>query len=785
MKFLIRFLPVVAILLTGNATASRAQAPSIIPGPVLGKTPVDKPVDVPTPATFPAWSVIQSFTPEPGAPSVRSGDVEVTYAKNPLAGFIVRVNGRQVALGCPASKIGYVHGDQLHWLDFASAVLQKPAVVLNRNQIEASYQATDPDGGTWRVSQRLRPQRVPGAIDVQTEVSVDQTRPVAFLPMLLMFPGAGSFGSAKNQALFAGLEYLENEPSSSEADVLGAPALRQLPDSLKITFPLMAVQADGNYVGLSWQMRPQISALFDSPDRLFKSGAQVMGLVFPGSNGKNRTPGNVLPNSAESLHPNETVSLRATILAGVGDSVVPAVQHFAKLRPLPPLPASLNLADYVSQASNGWLDSKIRETNMVHHALAGGNFPAQPAADAALWMKWLATQEPDPARQTRLEQTASNVLSAVPTAQYNSAGVGHIRYPVECLVFGDVERNAQQAAQRARALQARFGPDGTVRYVSEQGKPNLGSTHYTNEASGLSSRVVLDLLEAVTFCGDHELIASGLERLRDLDRFRNGVPRGAQTWECPLHTPDILASAQMVRAYTLGYELTGDAHFLEQARYWAWTGVPFVYLVSPMEAPVGLYATIAVYGATQWRAPVWFGLPVQWCGLVYADALYRLVRDDPKGPWKQLADGITISGIQQSWTGAEPDYQGLLPDSFGLRDQKRNGPAINPATVQACATRLFGKQPPYDFYSFRTNNVLVHAPGRIQLASEARGRLTFQVDSWVKDSYFVLVNGLRQKPKVKINGQAIDGAATSLEYSDASGRLVLKLSGLSSVELIF
>jgi hypothetical protein len=293
------------------------------------------------------------------------------------------------------------------------------------------------------------------------------------------------------------------------------------------------------------------------------------------------------------------------------------------------------------------------------------------------------------------------------------------------------------------------------------------------------------LLEAVTFCGDHELIASGLERLRDLDRFRNGVPRGAQTWECPLHTPDILASAQMVRAYTLGYELTGDAHFLEQARYWAWTGVPFVYLVSPMEAPVGLYATIAVYGATQWRAPVWFGLPVQWCGLVYADALYRLVRDDPKGPWKQLADGITISGIQQSWTGAEPDYQGLLPDSFGLRDQKRNGPAINPATVQACATRLFGKQPPYDFYSFRTNNVLIHAPGRIQLASEARGRLTFQVDSWVKDSYFVLVNGLRQKPKVKINGQTIDGAATSLEYSDASGRLVLKLSGLSSVELTF
>jgi hypothetical protein len=49
------------------------------------------------------------------------------------------------------------------------------------------------------------------------------------------------------------------------------------------------------------------------------------------------------------------------------------------------------------------------------------------------------------------------------------------------------------------------------------------------------------------------------------------------------------------------------------------------------------------------------GLPVQWCGLVYADALYRLVRDDPKGPWKQLADGITLSGIQQTWPAEDRD----------------------------------------------------------------------------------------------------------------------------------
>ena len=74
----------------------------------------------------------------------------------------------------------------------------------------------------------------------------------------------------------------------------------------------------------------------------------------------------------------------------------------------------------------------------------------------------------------------------------------------------------------------------------------------------------------------------------------------------------------------MGYLLTGYGDYLQQARYWAWTGVPFVYLVNPANQNIGTYATIPVYGATNWISPVWFGLPVQWCGLAYADALYRL-----------------------------------------------------------------------------------------------------------------------------------------------------------------
>ena len=90
-------------------------------------------------------------------------------------------------------------------------------------------------------------------------------------------------------------------------------------------------------------------------------------------------------------------------------------------------------------------------------------------------------------------------------------------------------------------------------------------------------------------------------------------------------------------------------------------------------------------------------------GLVYAEALYRLLPHDPDGPWRQLADGITASGVQQTFPrgGDWPQYQGLLPDSLLLRINHRVEPAINPATTLAPAAFLYQRPKVYDFRSFR------------------------------------------------------------------------------------
>jgi hypothetical protein len=292
---------------------------------------------------------------------------------------------------------------------------------------------------------------------------------------------------------------------------------------------------------------------------------------------------------------------------------------------------------------------------------------------------------------------------------------------------------------------------------------------------------VLSLLNEAVFSGDRSLIDAGLEKLRALDKFRNTVPRGAQTWEVPLHTPDILASAHLVSAYVLGYQLTGDAGLLEQARYWAWTGVPFIYLTPPVPGAVGLYATIPVYGATEWVGS-WFGRPVQWCGLVYGESLYQLALVDPSGPWKQLADGIAASGTQQVWPARDTARQGLLPDFYLLQQQVSDGPAINPGTLQSQAIQFYTGVRPYTFWSVREHGLLIHAPGSIGSVTQSPDSVAFTITNLLSSPAWVLIGGLSAAPGVSIDGGPADGALH--QYDAARGLLVLGVQGTRRIQLL-
>jgi hypothetical protein len=626
--------------------------------------------------TVPQWPRPELPDLPADAAHVQSGDLALSLGAKPGA-FVLRVAGEKMAVGWTRPFVGYQTASANRWIDLAETATTTVQKV--RDGLAATTRFADPDGAHWVLICEFHKGARPGSLDVRSSVQVDHDRSVVFLPMLMVLPGVGSFGEHKSHGLFAGLEYLDDEPSSSQADLTVPAYRREVPDPTKITFPLMVVQADHRYVGLIWHATPDLAALYDSPDRQFHSGGHVMGILFPGAGMLKREESSLVPYAGQIVHAGKPVVLSATIIGGMADSVIPAVKTYVALRGLPAMPSSgLDFAGYQSLADAGWLDSAIRKNDLFRHALPG-SFEYHPVADAPMLMDWLATQTTDPTVRDRLQSIARAAVARVQPSDLNTATISHNTYPVQSLVFGAALQDAAQAEQAARSLLGRFQPDGSVFYEPAPGKPDYGKTHFARDANGLTSQVVGSLLKQASVCGDPGLIKQGLRMLRAMDKFTDSAPRGAQTWEVPLHTPDILASANLVRAYTLGYQLTRNRRYLAQAISWAWTGVPFVYLVNPTTHPVGPYATIAVLGATNWVGPVWLGRPVQWCGLVYADALYRLAPLDPTGPWQHLADGITVSGIQQTWPrGSDPDRQGLLPDSFNLDSQSRNDPGINP-----------------------------------------------------------------------------------------------------------
>ncbi len=728
----------------------------------------------------PQWQPPALETIPADAPTVTSGALRVSVHPDRADTLLVSVKGQPMATGWNRAQLCYEAKDTARWLSLHEVATASVAKEGNRVRITRTFR--DPDGATWKIEQVFAPSAQKDTVDVRTVVTVDRDRQVYFLPMLVLFPGAGSFGSEKGQALFAGLEYLENEPSSSEADIIGPASKRQVPDSVKITAPLMVVQARGRYVGIIWQPSSHFSALFDSPDRIFRSGGHVMGVLYPGSNGDNREEGNLLPYFPETLTANTPLVLDAAIIGGAGDTVIPAVQQYVRLRGLPPVPnTGLDAQEYLTLAAAGWLGSKIREGNLYRHAYWPG-FNPHPAADAAVWMEWIAAhiRRSDVAR--RLRQAAQEAIAVVPKEQYLFSRVSHVAFPVAPLIYGAVPESIEAARRSGRDLLRSFQPDGTVLYNPRPGGPDYARTHWERTANGLTAAVLVRLLEMALFSGDRELIGEAVRRLEQFKRFDNTVPRGAQTWEMPLHTPDILASAHIVKAYVIGYELTGNPEFLRRARYWAWTGVPFPYLINPTGQPVGPYSTIAVLGATNWQAPVWFGQPVQWCGLVYADALYWLARLEPKAHWKHIADGITAAGIQHTWKD-DPDRQGCLPDFYHLREQRSDGPAINPGTVQANAVRLYNLPAVYDCRVLRNSGTIIHAPGTITVLADRKSGCNFRVKSWTDKPYYVLVNGLTKQPQIKVNGQPA-AIASPHQFLQDGGNLILQVQGETDVEII-
>ena len=250
-------------------------------------------------------------------------------------------------------------------------------------------------------------------------------------------------------------------------------------------------------------------------------------------------------------------------------------------------------------------------------------------------------------------------------------------------------------AQNWLDMQRRTGPEAdrhnSSRTVRTTTRVQYQRGHFEDTANGLCAAPAARLLEFAYITGDAEALQAGLRTLEYMKRF--DTPRGAQIWEIPLHTPDQLASAYLVWAYTRGYQLTGNAEYLREARRWALSGIPFTYLW-------GRYPDHGLRDTSGLRC----------------HQLDRAELDGPAGPMGRrsvcLRDWPCLAP-HESDTRLEPPRarhsdlalnnssiptvrtSGLLPDSFNLAAMQRRQPAdINPCALVSLQ-RLLDGQPEF------------------------------------------------------------------------------------------
>ncbi len=644
--------------------------------------------------------------------------------------------------------------------------------------LETRVQLKDADSRIWRLQRTFT--STDAGLVVKTEISVNSEARVLHLPALTLFVDRASNGH-KHQAMLAGVEYLGDEPSSNKKEIRTHEHNRLIPAEYRLSAPLAIFTDESNWLSANWESS-LFATVFDTPDRLFKSGGHLLGFWAP----------TVGPCRRESeLDVYQPLNFRktthtVTLQTGTGGTVADALEAVITPDKLPP-PDAIDTVSSLELLARGWLDSVIRKGTQVRHAI-GGNFGFNPIGDAPLLMNYLAaTLAEQPKADTkliaRLRATAADMLAVLPQQRILHASVSHIHHPAPALVTGDVKAFLSHKSASLKNLNRQLATGKRI-WKPEPGRPDFGETLGADHCNGFTSMSLQSLLGAAVWSGDEAEIAKALAILDKVtDLYHGTVPCGAQPWEMPLHTPDIVASANLTRAYTLGYLLKPDPKYLREARHWAYTGLSMVYLVPPPgefdSTPVGRYATCAVMGATHWVAPNWIGRPVQWCGLVYSAALWDLARTetDPTAAafWRKIATGITTSGIRQTHTAEDPELIGCLPDSWNLEQQTRYPVPINPGTVQENFAECMDR--PY--YALRTlgNGTLIHVPGAATPLPPQNGTLRCRIAGWPETPFKVVLTRLDKPARVTFNRLSVP-----YEYESAHRAAIITLPARATGE---
>lgn len=574
----------------------------------------------------------------------------------------------------PLARLVYQdEGGARHEVELAADSWQESADAL-----ELTGGFVDGDGVTWRQTVTIARVAQEKQLNVACRLETSAPRQVLYWSGPRLLAGEGSFGAAREEALFPGLEYLlDDEPSSDTRFAASKFADRSVPHPYQITIPMMAVSHEGCGVGLLWDPNQNWgsawrhpAARFSSPNR-HEGGPDnhLMALSVPGPYARWVTPGQTEAHSPVSVDPVNPLTLEARLAVAPG-GVFGILREWLETYGLPPLPApEADWRENLELCVDAYLDVAWHEGDEAwHHTLKDNWVPRfEPLLANQLW-RYSRWAEGDPLRRARARD---QVERALPKAEPMRAP-HNVSLLDTALVRGDVGATLAGMRTAAQELMDEQQGDGswgwTPAAVADVGAFRTDERlalmgEEQDSATGYTGGKVIPLLAWALASSEPEAVAASLRAADWCNGQRR--PEGAQTWELHLHVPDVLAAPWLININVAAWQLSGDEGYLDQAERWAATGLPFTFLWNGYYRPIMRYGTVPVFGVTFHDVQSWFGVIVHWNGLWYSDALARLAALRPgDGPldWAHLAEGIARHGIQEQITFGP--QRGFYPDAF-------------------------------------------------------------------------------------------------------------------------
>jgi len=750
------------------------------------------------------YAATWQLTPEPGAArtvavDLRDGDSqlasELVQVAAPLASepaWLKVSSAVEVGTDSAGRSVGRVKvaGQTVAVMPHLGEVVLPGAEIVQPGRLSLApdgwitSRATSGDGTNW--SFKLRFTAAAGSPLTQLEWAV--TNDAEAHVLAIRAPELLAVGP-RREALFCGLEWLApGEVSSSDLDIDAnhPQRLRLTTHPNNVTIPAMAAEVEGGTVGLLWQNdaaagpeRPQ--PIFASPDRFEHRDATRMGLMWP--NVLDGLPENSLvAHQPLTVARGTTTSFEARIFAAGPDH---GVLDVVKAWPDAYQPVAIpDLPHKTTEAELAFSTRAYLESLWDAESRSWWNFKLGPAVTRNLTrspyyvydlIQFSRLVPNDPLAKPAAERAALALQLAAPAPQTaNDAGY----------YAGEPLGRAQSAMLAGEQVFQSMEADGGWSYnpplpssgvfkgkdYYELGEPGM-------KADGLMARRLHDLLQAARIVGDRATYERAIPSLEQLRSFR--IPRAAQVWEVPVHTPDILAAAEACQAFLEAYQMSGEQRWLDAARDDAWAGMPFIYVWGEPGKPWMPYGSIPVFGATWFRGS-WFGRLVQWNGLRYAEALLQLDQFDPGEQfggltWRDIARGIMVSAMYQQ--REDDEFVALWPDALGCRDESRAAWEFAPRQILTIQFELLNR------HEFPRTAYLAEgqAPQRTAPASPhltvtglyaplatsrlADGRLTLTFgDRAAPSDERVTIAGLARPDKVTVAGLA-GGEVTDLVHA--------------------